>query len=443
VYRRSQQNGTWTFHFIEEEAAMGRSAIVVGAGIGGLAVTRGLVESGWRVRVYEQAAAFGAVGAGLAIEPNAVRALDWLGLGQRLRARGMRQGPAGLRTARGRWLVRTRLEELEERFGTPAFELHRADVHQILAEGLVENPAVTLHTRHRAVTVTTSSKDAAVTLEAPDGSVTAEADLVVAADGVHSATRSALFPHHPPPAYAGYITWRAVVPAEAAAGITLDAAVVESWGRGRRVGIVPLPDGRVYWFFTESAPEGTQRDASVTDLANRIRDWHAPIPQLLSATPPQALLRNDIYTMTTPLPSYRRGRVVLLGDAAHAMTPDLGQGAALALEDAVTLAIYAGHATSDPDLDAGLGRYDRERRPRTQRLVRISASIGRIGQARNPLIVVARNLAAGVLPASAYLRASAGAFSWTPPTPEQTATAQGASSERRSLARGTPDRPVR
>jgi 2-polyprenyl-6-methoxyphenol hydroxylase-like FAD-dependent oxidoreductase len=121
-----------------EEAAVGRSAIVVGAGIGGLAVTRGLAESGWHVRVYEQAAV-GAVGAGLAIEPNAVRALDWLGLGQQLRARGMRQGPACLRTARGRWLVRTRLEELEERFGTPAFELHRADVHEILAEGLAEN----------------------------------------------------------------------------------------------------------------------------------------------------------------------------------------------------------------------------------------------------------------------------------------------------------------
>jgi 2-polyprenyl-6-methoxyphenol hydroxylase-like FAD-dependent oxidoreductase len=422
-----------------EEAAVGRSAIVVGAGIGGLAVTRGLAESGWQVRVYEQAAAFGAVGAGLAIEPNAVRALDWLGLGQQLRARGMRQGPAGLRTARGRWLVRTRLEELEERFGTPAFELHRAHVHEILAEGLAEHPAVTLHTRHRALTVTASGKHAAVTFQGPAGPVTAEADLVVAADGIHSATRSALYPHHPAPAYAGYITWRAIVPAEEAADIMLDAAVVESWGRGRRVGIVPLPDGRVYLFFTESAPEGAQQDTTVTDLANRVASWHPPIPQLLSATPPRALLRNDIYTMAAPLPSYRRGRVVLAGDAAHAMTPDLGQGAALALEDAVTLAIYAGHATSDPDLDAGLDRYDRERRPRTQRLVRISAFIGRIGQARTPLTVAARSLAAGVLPASAYLRASAGAFSWTPPTREDTATAQamkGGTTVRRSQPPG-------
>jgi 2-polyprenyl-6-methoxyphenol hydroxylase-like FAD-dependent oxidoreductase len=132
---------------------------VVGAGIDGLAVTRGLVQAGSRVRVYEQATAFGAIGAGLAIEPNAIRALDWLGLGGQVRARGMRLGTVGRRTARGRWLVRTRLEDLQKRFGTPAFELHRADVHAILAE----NPAVTLHTSHRATTVTTSSKHAAVT----------------------------------------------------------------------------------------------------------------------------------------------------------------------------------------------------------------------------------------------------------------------------------------
>jgi 2-polyprenyl-6-methoxyphenol hydroxylase-like FAD-dependent oxidoreductase len=400
---------------------MGRSAIVVGAGIGGLAVARGLVRSGWQVAVYERAPAFGAVGAGLAIEPNAVRALDWLGLGEQLRARGLRQGPAGLRTARGRWLVRMRLDELQNRFGTPAFALHRADVHQILAEGLAEDPAVSMHTGHRATTATTSTDHAAVTFESPTGPITAEADLVVAADGVHSAIRSAVFPHHPQPAYAGYITWRGIVPADQAAGITLDATVVESWGRGRRVGVAPLPDGRVYWFYTESAPEGAQQATTVTDLAGRVRDWHAPIPQLLLATPPRALLRNDIYTLLAPLPSYRYGRVVLLGDAAHAITPDLGQGAALALEDAVTLTIYAGDASiTAPDLDAGLDRYDDERRPRTQRLVRLSARIGRIAQARTPLTVAARNLAAGLLPASAYFKASAVAFSWIPPTPDST-----------------------
>ena len=147
----------------------------------------------------------------------------------------------------------------------------------------------------------------------------------MAADGVHSATRSALFPHHPAPAYAGYITWRAVVPAEKAADIPLDAAVVEPWGRGRRVGIVPLADGRIYWFFTESAPEGAQQNTTVADLAHRVADWHRPIPQLLAATPPRALLRNDIYTMAVPLPFYRHGRVVLLATPRTPSPPTLAK----------------------------------------------------------------------------------------------------------------------
>ncbi|NLU75270.1 hypothetical protein HCC61_21815 [Streptomyces sp. HNM0575] len=394
---------------------MERSAIVVGAGIGGLAVTRGLARAGWRVRVHERAGQFGAIGAGLAIEPNAVRAVDWLGLGEGLRAHGMRQGSAGLRTARGRWLMRTRLADLQERFGEPAFVLHRADVHQLLMAGLESYGNVTLHPGHRAVTVTADTDRATVTFEGPDGLTTAQADLVVGADGLRSALRTVAFPGHPQPEYAGYVAWRGIVPAQRTAGISLETAVVETWGRGRRVGVVPLPDDRVYWFFCESAPEGSQQQIRVTDLAHRVRHWHAPIPQLLAATPESALIRTDVYTQATPLPSYVRGRVVLLGDAAHAMTPDLGQGAALALEDAVTLAVHAGPARSDTEVDTGLGRYDQERRPRTQRLVRTSAKAGRIAQARSPIAAAARDLVATLVPTALFLNTSAGTFSWTPP----------------------------
>jgi 2-polyprenyl-6-methoxyphenol hydroxylase-like FAD-dependent oxidoreductase len=349
------------------------------------------------------------------LEPNGVRAFDWLGLGDRVRARSGRQGLAGLRTKRGRWLVRVRLDDLEERFGAPALLLHRADVHDVLLEGLVDHPRVTLHTGRRATTVTIGDGNAEVAFDRDGEALVAQADVVVGAEGVHSAVRSALFPHHARPTYASYITWRAVVPAEAARGIAPHPGVVETWGRGRRFGVAPLPDGSVYWFYGESAPEGAQRDTTVADLAGWLGDWPAPIPELLAATPSQALLRHDIYTLTTALPSYRRGRVVLLGDAAHAITPDIGQGAALALEDAVTLAIRIGNATSDAELDAGLDRYDHERRPRTQRLVRTSALIGRFAQAPTGLASTVRDAVAALLPARVYLNATASMFSWTPP----------------------------
>jgi 2-polyprenyl-6-methoxyphenol hydroxylase-like FAD-dependent oxidoreductase len=116
---------------------MNRKVIIVGGGIGGLATARGLLHMGWEVTLYEQARSFGPVGAGITLAPNAVRALDWLGLGAELRSRGMAHGAAGIRDASGRWLMRTRVEALEARFGVPSFALHRADLHEMLLAGAV------------------------------------------------------------------------------------------------------------------------------------------------------------------------------------------------------------------------------------------------------------------------------------------------------------------
>ncbi|RSM87478.1 FAD-dependent oxidoreductase [Kibdelosporangium aridum] len=369
---------------------MGRVAIVTGGGIGGLAATIGLLRSGWQVTVFERAPEFRPVGAGLTLAPNAVRALDWLGLGDRLRAAGTAQGGAGLRTSSGRWLMRAHLAEFEARFGVPGFALHRSDVHQMLLEATA---GAKLARGHEVTSVRSRPDAAAVTYESPSGPVTATADLVVVADGLHSRLRTDLFPDHPGPRYAGYVTWRNVVPAEA--DVRVETGLTESWGRGKRFGVVPLPDGRVYWFAGVSLPEGARRDAELADLARQFDGWHAPIPELLGASPPETLLRHDIYSVETPLPRYVTGRVVLLGDAAHAVTPDLGQGACQALEDAVTL---AGLTADAPDLDAALADYDRIRRPRTQRLVRVSALAGRVGQCHNPFLAAGRNVLARVIP---------------------------------------------
>lgn len=148
-------------------------------------------------------------------------------------------------------------------------------------------------------------------------------DLVVAADGVHSRLRAVLFPEHPDPTYAGYITWRGLVPARAAPAVRLDAAVTETWGLG--FGIAPLADGRVYWFVTASLPEGSHGDDELADLAARHRGWHAPIPQLLDATPPDALLRHDIYNLAALLPRCVKGRVALLGTPPMRSPPTLGR----------------------------------------------------------------------------------------------------------------------
>ena len=290
----------------------------------------------------------------------------------------MAHGEAAIRDASRRWLLRARVDELSKRFGVPSFALHRAELHKI-ARARAAQPA-RMRGGHR-VTGVEAIATPTVTLEGPDGPGEDPADPVVGADGIHSRIRAALFPDHPGPAYAGYVTWRGVVPAEAVPRGSRDLGITESRGRGERFGIVSLGNGQVYWFATASLPAGSHARDDLDELRTRYRRWHDPIPALLRATAPRTLLRHDIYHLEPPLPRYHAGRVVLLGDAAHALTPDIGQGGCQALEDAVTLV----HALAgEAEVPAALAGYDRARRRRTQKTARTSALWGTIAQWRNP-----------------------------------------------------------
>jgi 2-polyprenyl-6-methoxyphenol hydroxylase-like FAD-dependent oxidoreductase len=381
-----------------------RSAIVVGGGIGGLATALALSRSGWAVSVFEQAQAFEPVGAGLTLAPNAVRAMESLGLGEQLRSRGAACGTAGIRRASGRWLMRLRTEDLVERFGSSLYALHRADLHGMLLDAL---DGVALHTGHQVTGVATDGDRARVELNA--GGSTATADL---ADGAESRLRSVLYGDHRGPTHAGYVCWRGVVPADTAEQLALRGVITETWGRGRRFGIISLADGQVYWFACQYAPEGAFPDEKLGDVAARFDGWHSPIPQLLAATPASAMIRNDSYYIRMPLPSFVRGRVVMLGDAAHAVTPDIGQGACLAIEDATVLGT---EISENGEVDVGLAAYDRTRRPRTQRMARISGQAARMLQGRGPVSAGVRDLVMRLSPARVFLRAAAPAFRWTPP----------------------------
>jgi 2-polyprenyl-6-methoxyphenol hydroxylase-like FAD-dependent oxidoreductase len=181
------------------------------------------------------------------------------------------------------------------------------------------------------------------------------------------------------------------------------AETAESWGRGERFGYAPLPDGRIYCYATANAPEGAP-DSGLAELCQRFGDWHDPIPALLDAADPDAVLHHDLYELPS-LATYTRGRVVLVGDAAHAMTPNLGQGACQALEDAVVL----GQVMAGGD---GLVDYDRRRRPRTQMITRRSHRIGAAAQWASPAAVHLRDTALRLLPPSSFARSLAPVLDW-------------------------------
>ncbi|MEU7584033.1 FAD-dependent monooxygenase [Streptomyces sp. NPDC041068] len=393
-------------------------AVVIGGGIGGLTAAIGLHESGWSVTVLERAASLEPVGAGIGLAPNSQRALDVLGLGNEVRALAAWQGDGGMRAQNGRWLVRTSAAEAEAAYGGSLVMLHRATLVDLLVSALPEGA---LRTGTRARLTDPGGTDRPAVVATDDGDT--EADLVVGADGIDSAVRTALFPAHPGTVYAGFTAWRFVIPAPDRA-----FAPHETWGRGGVWGTQPLKDGRVYAYATARLPEGGRApDDEKAELERRFSGWHEPIPEMIAAVRAEDVLRNDVRYLPTPLARFHRGRVALVGDAAHAMTPSLGQGGNQAIEDGVVL---AHHAAPGNDLAAGLAAYSADRVPRTTEIVRRAARASRVTHLTGaPLIAVRNTLvsAASRLGPNFIMRGFASIADWRPPrAPYAAGTATGA-----------------
>ncbi|MFC3435363.1 FAD-dependent monooxygenase [Nocardia seriolae] len=361
-------------------------AVRVGGGIGGLATAIAFALRGWEIEVLERSTRIEEVGAGLSLWPNALRALAALGLGETVRGLAREEDSAGIRDSSGRWLSRTDTETIRVRYGSPVM-MHRADLLAILRAAIPE------HAVHTGISVTEVQADGTVVHSAG----TSAGDVVVGADGIRSGVRRAVCGVIEPRC-SGYTAWRVVcTPTEPISDMG------ESWGSGERFGYSTLPDGRVYCFATADMAAGT-RGGGLLELCARFGSWHEPIPALLAAIDETAILKHDIYELP-PLKTYVAGRIALIGDAEHAMTPNLGQGACQALEDAVVLAHVA---TRDGDLT----RYDSERRPRTQMIRKRSRLIGTVGQLSSPTAVLARNALLRSVPPTMQLKSLAPVLDW-------------------------------
>lgn len=347
------------------------SIAIVGAGMGGMAVAATLLQAGFEVEVFEQASRFGRIGAGIQMLPNSMKVLRGIGVEKRLREVAFAPH-SHLNRVWDTGEVKRELPMPEDLYGAPFLCMHRADLHDALASAV---PMERIRLNKKLVGL--DQDGGPVTLRFADGTV-AKADAVIGADGVHSVVRS-LIVGPDKPIHRGRIAYRAVFDST-----LMPDAITPSrtkwWGPDRHIVIYYTRADRSELYFVTSVPEAADwvtpeswsAKGDVVELRRAYEGFHPEVRMVLDACPDchkWAILERE------PLPSWSSGRVVLLGDACHPMTPYMAQGAATSIEDSAVLARCLAEARDGGSgIETAFRRYEAHRKPRTSRIQAISSA---------------------------------------------------------------------
>ncbi len=364
--------------------AMYKPAVtIIGAGIGGLSAAIALQQQGIKVKVFEKATELKETGAGIVLAANAIKVLEKLGVANQVRQAGSPVKKAEIRTSDGKIIVNMPVHKQAERYGTYSYLIYRPDLQRILYENL--KPDTVVFGKKFSGMEQHQKK---VTSFFEDGEMDT-ADFLIGADGVHSKVRKEI-DEDSTLRYSGFTAFRGIsyfkderFPEELGGGF-------EAWGRGKRFGFSHLGKGRVFWFAAVNMPEGT-----FTALAKKKKTvlhhfhrWWGPIEAVIDSTEDSKILVHEIFDRK-PVDSWHKGRAVLLGDAAHPMLPNLGQGGAQAMEDALILTNCL--KQNPAEIEQALNQYEHLRRSRTKKIVQSSRMMARMMQLENSAAIRLRN----------------------------------------------------
>lgn len=342
-------------------------ANIIGGGIAGLSTAIALQKAGIQVQVFEAADHIKGGGAGISMSPNAMQVLDKLGIVDQIKTKGIVQERLMGGNERFEPLQVITSTFLEETYGFPTVNIHRADLHETLLTQLPGVPVLIGKKLHRL------EQDAnQVTAYFKDGT-SDTSDILIGADGLHAATRKQLFPEVAY-RYSGQTSWRGIAPFVLPAEFHNQS--MEGFGGKYRFGFSQINPQEVYWYIAKTAPQNSPVAPHETKdyLKKGVHHFHPITRTLINATPVENIIQTDLVDFKTPDVWYQN-RVCLVGDAAHAMTPNLGQGGCQALEDALCLGECLAANKAVP---AAFEAYNKKRLGKVKHIVDLSFTFGRV-----------------------------------------------------------------
>ncbi len=354
--------------------------IIIGAGIAGLSAAISMRQRGIDFEIFEAVSNLTPVGAGILVPPNAMAILSRYGLSEQVQEHGTRINFLVVVDSRARIISKTPADYSKNGTTYPTVAIHRGKLQQILLKAL---PDKHVTTGKRCIEANIHAQG--VTARFSDNS-RVDGDFLIGADGIHSAIRESIFPNSPL-RYSGQTCWRGIANVELPRQWLTQ--LTEVWGAGLRFGFVPISRGQVYWYATKrESPGGTgDREKIKQQLMSIYSSFPDPIAEIISHTDMPSIIRDDIYDLA-PLRSWSSGRAILIGDAAHASTPNLGQGGAQAIEDSWVL---ADKIASCKSLHEAFQSFQAARLSKVEKIVSVSWQIGRVTNLSNKLACVARN----------------------------------------------------
>ncbi len=365
---------------------MNKKIGIVGAGIAGLTAAISLKRLGYQVVLYESSPEIKGIGAGFGLASNAMRAFSDLKLEKGIIPLGTLLNESRICDSMGK-IISVADTSLVKNLKHPSLAIHRKDLHHYLLNQLPENSVFThkqiINLEHNKTEVKLFFKD----------NTQDTCDYLIGADGVGSTVRQLLIPNSKP-RYSGYTCWRAVID-------NPDLKIKENtevWGKQGRFGFVSLIDNKIYWYCCiNAAPKDTFiRQMKTEALFERFKNYLHPIGEIIKNTTDEQLIQNDIVDIK-PLSEFAFGRILLVGDAAHATTPNMGQGACMAVED---IAVLTSEVQKTDNIETAFDNFEKKRVNRTRYITNTSSVIGKIAQLENPVLCRIRNFIFRNLPKS-------------------------------------------